>query len=65
MTEYCFYNPDDRPCTNCGVLYGERKGQWWHLNNYYGISGFYCPKCWDKVARDSYGNLKYEQKGTV
>ncbi len=22
---------------------------WWTLNNYHGISGYFCPECYDKV----------------
>lgn len=28
----------------------------WFLSNYYGISGRFCSKCYDKIAHDSYGN---------
>lgn len=31
------------------------QGQWWNLSNYHGISGYFCPDCYDKVAHDSYG----------
>jgi hypothetical protein len=24
------------------------------LRNYFGISGYFCPKCYDKVSHDSY-----------
>lgn len=44
------FNP--RPCTCCGGV--EVEGQWWNLNNYFGISGYFCPKCMDKVRHDSY-----------
>jgi len=41
-----------RSCTNCGT--DSNKGQWWGLRNYFGISGYFCPKCYDKVSHDSY-----------
>lgn len=44
------------PCTNCGTEGPNR--QWWHLSNYFGLSGFFCSKCYDKVSHDPYGNPK-------
>jgi hypothetical protein len=41
-------------CTNCGS--DSKKGQWWNLSDYYGISGYFCPACYDKVSHDSYRN---------
>lgn len=40
-------------CTNCGTT--DHRGQWWYLGNYFGLSGTFCPKCYDKVSHDSYG----------
>ena len=40
-------------CTVCGTK--DRNGQWWGLQGYYGLSGNFCPKCYDKVSHDSYG----------
>ena len=41
------------PCSNCGAT--EAKGQWWSLSKYHGLSGRFCPKCYNKVSHDSYG----------
>ena len=46
--------PSLRPCANCGTTNPE--GQWWNLSNYYGIKGYFCPECYDKVSHDPYGN---------
>jgi hypothetical protein len=40
------FNP--RPCDCCGQA--EVEGQWWFLNNYFGIRGYFCPNCYDKVC---------------
>lgn len=53
MTSYM----SKKRCTNCNTV-NTGKGQWWHLSNYYGISGYFCPSCYDQVAHDSYGNPK-------
>ena len=42
----------DPQCRGCGTL--ENSGQWWQLNNYYGISGRFCSECYDQVSHDSY-----------
>lgn len=42
------------PCTNCKTT--DPAGQWWGLSNYYGVSGTFCPKCYDLVSHDPYGN---------
>lgn len=31
------------------------KGQWWFLNNYFGISGCFCSHHFSMVAHDPYG----------
>lgn len=41
------------PCACCNKV-DDRSG-WW-LTDYHGISGYYCPDCYNKVAHDSYGN---------
>lgn len=46
-------------CTNCGkekVTETCKDDQYWYLGNYYGIRGFFCSKCYNKVSHDSYGN---------
>jgi hypothetical protein len=46
----------DGKCTNCGIdKTKQSKSAWWWLNNYYGISGFFCLKCYRKVQHDGYG----------
>ena len=40
----------------CAYCKTEQKaGQWWHCRNYFGISGTFCPKCYDMISHDSYG----------
>lgn len=46
------YRPD--PCTCCGAV--EVEGQWWSLRGYFGVNGYFCPNCMDKVHHDPYGN---------
>lgn len=40
------------PCTNCGQIHVE--GQGWGLNNYFGISGYFCSDCYEMVSHNSY-----------
>lgn len=43
-------------CRHCGVT-ADPRGQWWSLSNYYGLSGWFCPKCYDLVEhRTSYAD---------
>ena len=42
-------------CTNCGAEGKNKKGQWWTLSNYHGLSGHLCPDCYADVAHDSFG----------
>lgn len=46
-----------QPCTNCGDV--SVKGQWWCLNNYFGISGYFCPTCYELVSHDAYRNPRH------
>lgn len=46
-------------CTCCGAA-PQPKDQWWYLNGYYGLRGYFCPKCYDAVSHDSYGKPKDE-----
>lgn len=41
-----------QPCTNCGDV--EVPGQWWHMSNYFGIHGYFCPKCSELISHDPY-----------
>ena len=53
------YADDQRKCIACerpfdgGTFVGKRT--WWHCNNYFKFSGFFCPQCYDKISHDSYG----------
>lgn len=38
-------------CANCGK---DAEGRGWSLNNYYGITGYFCGNCYDKVSHNSY-----------
>lgn len=47
-------------CTNCAVENppGEARPnnpQWWFLSNYFGISGTFCPDCYELVSHTPYG----------
>ena len=46
-------------CTNCHAREKDRGGQWWFLNDYFGIWGRFCPDCFDKVSHDSYRKPKH------
>lgn len=52
MWSYVTKRFDPAPCTCCGIV--EAEGQWWMLNNYFGVSGYFCPECMNKVQHDSY-----------
>lgn len=43
---------DPKPCTNCGKV--KVRGQWWILQDYFGINGYFCPHCFERVSHDSY-----------
>ena len=46
-------------CTNCGYTTDSEDNSargFWSLRKYYGISGYFCGPCYDKVSHDSYGN---------
>jgi len=46
-------------CIKCGSESGNPEHQFWYLNDYYREqNGWYCPKCFKKVARDAYGRIK-------
>lgn len=53
-------------CTNCTTVKPPGNArQWWHLGNYYGITGTFCPDCFELVSHDPYGTpnhpVKYQQ----
>ena len=37
-------------CCACGKENKGTKAQWWHLSGYYGLSGWVCSGCFEKVA---------------
>lgn len=41
---------DPQPCSCCDNVKVE--GQWWSLREYFGITGYFCPNCMDKVQHD-------------
>lgn len=46
-------------CTNCGMTKVQRPGQWWGLGRYFGISGTFCPDCYELVSHDPYGKPRH------
>jgi hypothetical protein len=47
----------EQQCTNCSKPYTETsKGQWWSCTNYFGLTGFFCPDCYEDISHDSYKN---------
>jgi hypothetical protein len=44
-------------CRGCGEIKAAaaRPGQWWHVNDYHGFTGSFCPGCYDKISHDSQG----------
>lgn len=32
------------------------KGQWWHVHNYYGLTGTFCPHHYKQISHDANGN---------
>ena len=50
----------NNPCTSCGADTG--LGQWWHLSNYFGLSGLFCPACYAKVSHDAYGKPHHPEQ---
>lgn len=46
-------------CDNCKKSENQNSkdhGTWWTLSNYYNISGYFCPDCYELVSHDAYGN---------
>ncbi len=41
-------------CIGCRTVKERNANQWWSLNNYFGLSGQFCPDCYDKVSHNSY-----------
>ena len=37
-------------CGACGKKHNGTKTQWWHLKGYFGLTGFVCSNCFEKVA---------------
>lgn len=40
-----------KTCRHCGTT--DPRGQWWSLNNYYSLSGWFCSRCYDLVEHRS------------
>jgi uncharacterized protein YlaI len=51
-------------CRGCDLPreFNRDQGQWWNLSNYHGISGYFCPDCYDKVSHDSYDQPRQPQE---
>jgi len=45
----------DRKCGHCEVNKSDRAGQWWSCSRYFGISGYFCPSCYEKISHDAHG----------
>ena len=43
-------NIEHAKCRACGKEHSGTKSQWWHLSGYYGLSGFVCSECFEKVS---------------
>ena len=41
-------------CRACDIEKDRTGRQWWNLSGYFGITGSFCPDCYDKVSHDSY-----------
>jgi hypothetical protein len=53
------------PCTGCDTDKETRKGQWWFLRGYFGITGQFCPDCYDKISHDSYQQPRHPAEYTL
>lgn len=50
-------------CRGCGTeKEPSRWGQWWHLNNYHGFRGSFCPECYSMISHDAYGQPCYPEQ---
>lgn len=51
-------------CAGCGVSDdpGQHRGYWWTLRNYYGLTGSFCPSCYDLVSHDGFGQPKHPEE---
>jgi hypothetical protein len=50
-------------CNGCGASGGQAPiGTWWSLRDYYGITGRFCPACYDKVAHDGFGKPRNSEE---
>lgn len=50
-------------CTCCGKE--KQSGQFWSLNNYFGLSGRFCSECYEKVSHDAYKQPKHPEQYTM
>ena len=53
-----------KSCNFCEVESGANK-QFWSLRDYYGVSGYFCGKCYDKISHNSYGQPNYPAEYTA
>ena len=47
-------------CKICLNNLEKSRVQWWSLQEYFGITGIVCEKCYAKVAHDCYGVPKHQ-----
>ena len=54
-------------CDCCGKPPRDKKtpGQFWTLNNYFGISGCYCANCYELISHDAFGRPKHPEEYTM
>jgi len=44
----------NRNCKVCGMENTTKEKQFWNLQNYFGVTGYFCGDCFDLVSHDSY-----------
>jgi hypothetical protein len=55
----------DDNCTNCSKVKRTGGATWWYLSNYHGIRGYFCPRCFDLVEHDPWGQPKNKEAYTT
>jgi len=38
---------------------------WWYLNGYYGITGYFCPECYEDVSHDAHKQPNHPKRYTM
>lgn len=58
------YKPPVHPCTNCAEINEDCNRAYWSCHNYYGVTGYFCPACYELISHDAYGIPRHlvEQK---